>query len=156
MKIGFGSDHGGVELKDLLLKYVDEKGYEVVDYGTIGNESVDYPVFAANVAKAVLKGEVERGIICCGSGIGISISANKFPGIRAALCHDYYSAKMSRLHNNANILAMGGRTTGIEIAKEMVDVWLTTEFEGGRHQRRIDLIDEQAKEFWKIFIDGGE
>ena len=156
MKIGFGSDHGGVELKDSLLKYVAEKGYEVADYGTTGNESVDYPEFAANVAIAVLSGEVDKGIICCGSGIGISISANKFPGIRAALCHDYYSAKMSRMHNNANILAMGGRTTGIEIAKEMVDVWLTTEFEGGRHQRRIDLIDEQAKEFWKIFIEGGE
>ncbi len=155
MKIGFGSDHGGLELKNLLLKYVSEKGYDVADYGTDNGDSVDYPIFAANVAKALIKGEIDRGIICCGSGIGISISANKFPGVRAALCHDYYTAKMSRLHNNANILAMGGRTTGIEIAKEMTDVWLATEFEDGRHQRRIDLIDKQAKEFWKNYIEDG-
>jgi ribose 5-phosphate isomerase B len=153
MKIGFGSDHGGFELKNELLRFVADKGYDIKDYGTNDKNSVDYPVFAANVAKAILKNEIDRGIICCGTGIGISISANKFPGIRAALCHDYYSAKMSRLHNDSNILAMGGRTTGIEIAKEMVEVWLDTEFEGGRHKKRIDLIHSQAEEFWKNYIN---
>lgn len=151
-KIGFGSDHGAIDLKNSLKEYVASKGIEIVDYGTNSTDSVDYPVYGAKVAEGILSGEVECGIICCGSGIGISISANKFPGIRAALCHDHYGAKMSRLHNNANVLAMGGRTTGIEIAKEMVDVWLETEFEGGRHENRINKFDEQVTTAWKQYL----
>lgn len=152
-KIGFGSDHGGIELKELLKNYIKDKGYETVDFGTNSSESVDYPVYAAKVAEGIISQEIDQGIICCGSGIGISIAANKFPGIRAALCHDFYGAKMSRLHNNANILAMGGRTTGIEIAKQMVDVWLETEFEGGRHGKRINQFDTQVLQAWKAYIN---
>lgn len=155
-KVGFGSDHGGIELKDLLKTYVEEKGYEAVDYGTNSTKSVDYPVFGAKVASGIVSGEIEKGIICCGSGIGISIAANKFPGVRAALCHDYYGAQMSRMHNNANILAMGGRTTGIEIAKQMVDVWLETEFEGGRHEKRINQFDAQVVTAWKEYLKNND
>jgi ribose 5-phosphate isomerase B len=151
-RIGFASDHGGIDLKNNLLQYVKTLDYDVSDYGTNNYESVDYPVYAAKIAKAIINKEVEAAIICCGTGIGISIAANKFPNIRAALCHDYYSALLSRKHNNANVLAMGGRTTGIETAKQMVKVWLETEFEGGRHQRRIDLFDSQVLEEWKKFF----
>jgi ribose 5-phosphate isomerase B len=151
-KVGFGSDHGGIDLKDELISYVKSIGYEIIDYGTYSSESVDYPIYAAKVASGIINKEVDCGIICCGTGIGISIAANKFPNIRAALCHDYYTAQLSRQHNNANILAMGGRTTGIETAKQMVSIWLETEFEAGRHQRRIDMFDNQVKEFWKDFL----
>lgn len=142
MKLVIGSDHGAVELKeeikDLLKAEFPEVEFE--DMGTLGKESVDYPDIAEKVCIPVAKGDADRGIVLCGTGIGISIASNKIKGIRAALCHETYTAKMSRQHNNANILAMGGRTTGPEIAKEIVRVWLTTEFEGGRHERRVNKI----------------
>jgi len=149
VKIGLASDHGGFELKETIKNFLNEKGIEIVDYGTSnGNESVDYPDYAKKAVLGILKNEVDKAIIMCGTGIGISISANKFPGIRAALCWDSYTAKMSRLHNDANILAMGGRIIGPELAKEIVDTWLSYEFEGGRHKWRIDKLEELAKDFW--------
>ncbi len=141
MRIALGCDHGGFELKEYVKAYLETRAdVEVVDLGTFSPEPVDYPEYAARVAHAILNGEAERGILLCGTGIGISISANKFKGIRAALCHDAYTARLSRLHNDANILAMGGRTTGKEVAVDMVNIWLETPFEGGRHQRRLNKI----------------
>lgn len=142
MKLVIGSDHGAVELKEEIkdLLKAEFPDVEVEDMGTFGKEAVDYPDIAEKVCTPVAKGEADRGIVLCGTGIGISIAANKVKGIRAALCHETYTAKMSRQHNNANILAMGGRTTGPEIAKEIVRTWMTTEFEGGRHERRVNKI----------------
>lgn len=145
MKIGLGADHGGFELKEAIKGLLEEEGISVVDYGTHDTASVDYPDYGQAVARGILSGEADRGILCCGSGIGISISANRFPGIRAALCTDPYMAALSRRHNDANILALGGRLTGRDMAFEIVRVWLATEFEGGRHQRRIDKLDECGK-----------
>lgn len=138
--IGIGCDHGGFELKGHIIKHLEEKGIEVKDYGTYTEESVDYPDCAAPVCKAVQSGELEKGILICGTGIGISIAANKYKGIRAALCSDVYSAKMSKQHNNAQIICLGGRVTGRELAFMIVDTWLSTEFEGGRHEGRIKKI----------------
>ena len=140
MKIAVGSDHGGIHLKNHIREYLTAKGIEVLDCGTYTEESTDYPDYAAKVCQAINTGEVERGILVCGTGIGISIAANKIKGIRAALCHETYTAKMSREHNNANVLAMGGRTTGFEIADEIVRTWIKTEFAGGRHERRVNKI----------------
>lgn len=141
MKIALGADHGGYQLKEIIKKHLESKGYEVVDKGTYSTDSVDYPDYAKAVATAILENEVERGILVCGTGIGISIAANRFKGIRAALCNNTTMAKLTREHNNANILALGGRMTGDVLALEMVDVFLNTEFQGGRHQTRIDKID---------------
>lgn len=138
--IALGSDHGGFELKEAIKKHLEEKGIEYKDFGTYSLESVDYAVIAAKTARSITSGECERGILCCGTGIGISMAANKVKGIRAACCSDYFSAKYTRLHNDANILCMGGRVVGAGLALELVDVFLETEFEGGRHQRRIDQI----------------
>jgi ribose 5-phosphate isomerase B len=141
MKIAIGSDHGGFELKQKIIQELTQTyGAEVVDCGCSGTESVDYPDFGQKVAETVASGEAERGIVICGTGIGISISANKVPGIRAALCTNEYMAKMSRQHNNANVLAMGARVIGDELAKDILRVWMTTDYEGGRHQRRLDKI----------------
>ncbi|MGN0193559.1 MAG: ribose 5-phosphate isomerase B [Pseudoramibacter sp.] len=141
MKIAIGSDHGGFELKQKLIQELTEVYQaEVVDCGCDGTASVDYPDFGQKVAETVASGDVDRGIVICGTGIGISISANKVPGVRAALCTNEYMAKMSRQHNNANVLAMGARVIGDELAKDILKVWMTTDFEGGRHQRRIDKI----------------
>lgn len=141
MKITIGSDHGAVELKEevkmVLHKFEDVR---VTDVGTFGTESVDYPDIAEKVCADVVSGKADRGIVLCGTGIGISIAANKIDGIRAALCGDVYSAIMSRKHNDANVLAMGGRVTGIGPAGEIVRAWVCTEFEGGRHARRVDKI----------------
>lgn len=142
MKIGIGSDHGGFELKESIKEYLKQKGIEFVDYGTNSTESVDYPDFGEKVAKAVIGEEVDRGIVICGTGIGISIAANKVKGIRCALCGDVFSAKMSRAHNNANVLALGGRVTGLGLALEIVDAFIQGEFEGGRHNGRLNKIDE--------------
>jgi ribose 5-phosphate isomerase B len=142
MKIAIGSDHGGFVLKSEILKHIQSKGYDVKDFGSYSVESVDYPDVAHEVSEAVAKGDYERGILICGTGIGISIAANKIPGIRAALCGDCFSAKASREHNNANILAMGERVIGVELAKMITDIWLATEFEGGRHSRRVDKIGD--------------
>ncbi len=118
------------------------QGLEVLDFGTFSEDSVDYPDFAIKAIKALLRGEVDRAILMCGTGIGMSIVANRFPGIRAALCHDVYTARMSRLHNDANVLVMGGRVLSPEVAQEMVKVWLTEPFEGGRHERRLRKIED--------------
>lgn len=141
MKITIGSDHGAVSLKDevkLILKEYDN--VEVKDIGTFGAESVDYPDIAEKVCADVTSNKADRGIVLCGTGLGISIAANKIKGIRCALCHDVYSAKMSREHNNANVLAMGGRVIGFGLAGEIVRAWLSTEFAGGRHERRVNKI----------------
>ena len=138
--IAIGCDHGGFELKNHIVKYLTDKGYDVKDYGVFCEDSVDYPDCAEPVCNAVTGGEAEKGILICGTGIGISIAANKHKGIRAALCSDVYSAEMSRRHNNANILCMGGRVLGRELAFMITDTWLKIEFEGGRHERRIEKI----------------
>ena len=140
MKITIGSDHGAVELKEEVKKVLAEFNAEVKDVGTFGKDSVDYPDIAEKVCADVVSGESERGIVLCGTGLGISIAANKINGIRCALCGDVYSAKMSREHNNANVLAMGGRVTGFGPAGEIVRAWMTTEFAGGRHERRVNKI----------------
>ncbi len=138
--IAIGADHGGFELKEHIVKYLKDKGIDVKDYGTYNEDSIDYPDCAAPVCKAVQDGTAERGILICGTGIGISMAANKYKGIRAALCSDVYSAKMTKQHNNANIICLGGRVTGRELAFMIVDAWMNAEFEGGRHQNRIDKI----------------
>ena len=141
MKITIGSDHGAVELKEEVKMVLHEfEDVRVTDVGTFGTESVDYPDIAEKVCADVVSGKADRGIVLCGTGIGISIAANKIDGIRAALCGDVYSAIMSRKHNDANVLAMGGRVTGIGPAGEIVRAWVCTEFEGGRHARRVDKI----------------
>ena len=141
MKITIGSDHGAVELKEEVKMVLHEfEDVRVTDVGTFGTEPVDYPDIAEKVCADVVSGKADRGIVLCGTGIGISIAANKIDGIRAALCGDVYSAIMSRKHNDANVLAMGGRVTGIGPAGEIVRAWVCTEFEGGRHARRVDKI----------------
>ncbi len=145
MKIVLAADHGGFELKEFIKEYLLVKNYEVTDVGTHEEVSVDYPEYAEKAAEKVLSKEADLGIIFCGTGIGISIAANKVNGIRAALCHDIFTAKMSRMHNNANILALGGRLLGKGIAIEIVETFLKTEYEGGRHQNRLDKITEIEK-----------
>ena len=142
MKIAIGSDHGGFALKEAVRKHLEEKGIEVEDFGCYSTESVDYAVYGAKVAHCVADGGAQYGILICSTGIGISIAANKVKGIRAAVCSEPFTAKMARAHNNCNILAFGARVVGAELAKMIVDTWLDTEFEGGRHQRRVDLIME--------------
>ncbi len=141
MKIALGADHGGYELKKEIKNYLMENGYEVLDLGTNNSESVDYPEYGKKVGEAVVSGEAKYGIVICGTGIGISMAANKVKGVRAALCHNIFTTKLTREHNNANVLAMGGRVLGIGLALAMVETFLTTEFEGGRHQRRVDKIE---------------
>ncbi|NLH01337.1 MAG: ribose 5-phosphate isomerase B [Clostridiales bacterium] len=144
--IAIGSDHGGFALKQEIIKHFDENGTKYKDFGTYSEESCDYPVYGELVGKAVASGECELGIVICGTGIGISIAANKIKGVRAALCGDCYSAEYTRRHNNANVLALGGRVIGPGLALKIVDIFLNTEFEGGRHARRVDLIsDIEAK-----------
>lgn len=140
MKIALGSDHGGFNLKEEIKKWLQEKGYSYEDYGTFSTDSCDYPDLAVAVARAVASGECTQGILVCGTGIGVSIVANKVPGIRAALCHDTFSAKASREHNDANILTLGERVIGKGLALEIVEAWLGASFSGGRHQRRVDKI----------------
>ncbi|NLC08090.1 MAG: ribose 5-phosphate isomerase B [Syntrophomonadaceae bacterium] len=140
MKIALASDHGGYALKEEIKKLLQEQQVDFRDFGTNSVDSVDYPDYALPVAEAVSQGEYDRGILLCGTGIGISIAANKVPGIRAALCSDPFSAKASREHNDANILVLGGRVLGPGLAREIVQVWLTTRFEGGRHVNRLNKI----------------
>ncbi|NPA32743.1 MAG: ribose 5-phosphate isomerase B [Aquificae bacterium] len=142
MKIAIGSDHAGYPLKEKIKEFLSREGYEVLDFGTHTKDSTHYPLYAKHVAKAVLEGKAHRGILVCGTGIGMSITANKFPGIRAALCTNEYMARMSRLHNDANILCLGERVLGTELALSIVKVWLETPFEGGRHEKRVELITE--------------
>lgn len=142
MKIAIGSDHAGFPLKEKIRAYFEEKGIEYVDCGVYEIASADYPVQAKLTCEKIVSGECVRGILCCGTGIGISMAANKVKGIRAACCSDYFSAKYTRLHNDANVLCLGARVIGEGAALELVDVFLNTEFEGERHQRRVDLITE--------------
>lgn len=140
MKIGIGNDHVAVDMKNEIKTYLESKGYEIIDFGTNSEERFDYPIAGEAVAKAVISNTVDLGILICGTGVGISLSANKVHGIRAVVCSEPYTAKLSREHNNTNILAFGARVIGIELAKMIVDNWLAAEFEGGRHQSRIDMI----------------
>lgn len=141
--IAIGSDHGGYELKKEIIKHLTERGLSYKDFGTDSTESCDYPVYAKAVANAVVSGECEKGILICGTGIGISITANKIRGIRCALCHDCFSAEATRLHNNANVLAMGGRVVGVGLALKIVDTFLDTPFSNDeRHIRRISQIED--------------
>ena len=137
-----GSDHGGLEMKEELVKVIASRNLPVKDCGTTNGDSVDYPDFAEKVAGAVSRGEAELGILVCGTGIGMSIVANKFPGVRAALATDEFMAQMAKEHNNANILVLGGRVLSVELATKMVNVWLDTAYEGGRHQLRLDKISQ--------------
>ena len=141
MEIAIGSDHAGFELKEIISQLLKEVGHEVIDMGTTSNSSVDYPDFAETVSKAVSEGIVDRGVLICGTGIGMSIVANKFKNVRAALCNDLFTAKMSRLHNDANVLTIGGRIVGKDLAKEIVNIWINTPFEGGRHLKRLEKIN---------------
>lgn len=140
VRVALGADHGGYELKEAIRKHLETQGFEVSDFGTHSNESVDYPRYGSAVGSAIIKGEAELGIIICGTGQGISIAANKIPGIRSAVCSETYSARMAREHNNANILAMGARVIGVGLALDIVDIFLKTEFAGGRHANRVNLI----------------
>lgn len=143
--VAIGCDHGGIDFKKQIMKHLDEKGIEYKDFGTHTEESCDYPDVAMPVCAAINSGECENGILICGTGIGISMAANKIHGIRAALCHDYFSTKYTRLHNNSNIIAFGARVIGTGLAIELLDVFLSTEFEGGRHAIRVNKMMELEK-----------
>lgn len=149
MRIALGSDHGGYNLKKIIGKHLDELGIDYKDFGCYTCESVDYPDYGLSVAEAIVSGEFDSGIIICGTGIGISIAANKVPGIRAALCSDTFSARMCRLHNNANILAMGERVVGTGLAIDIVDAYLKQDFEGGRHEARVSKIAKIEQKYCK-------
>lgn len=143
--IVIGSDHGGYELKNHIIKYLEDNNIQYNDIGCYSEESVDYPDIAQKLCAEITAGNAERGILICGTGIGISIAANKIDGIRASVCSDEYSARMCRRHNNANVLCMGGRVVGSELALSITDVYLNEKFEGGRHQKRIDKIHALEK-----------
>ncbi len=143
--IAIGNDHAAIELKLFICKYFEEKGIEYKDFGCGIDEKCDYPAKAKELCEEVTAGKFEKGILLCGTGIGISIAANKVKGIRAAACSDYYSAKYTRLHNDANVLCLGARVVGTEYATELIEVFLNTEFEGGRHQIRVDMISDMEK-----------
>ena len=140
-QIAIGCDHVGFELKTHIIEHLQSKGYGIKDFGTHSTERTDYPLFAKAVADAVTKGECEKGILVCGTGVGISIAANKVKGVRAVVCSEPYSALLSRAHNDTNILALGARVVGRDLALMIVDSWLGGEFEGGRHQRRVDMLE---------------
>lgn len=142
IRIAIGSDHGGFRLKEKIVQYLRGENIEFSDFGTYDEESCNYPAIAKKVAKEVSEGNFDRGILVCGTGIGVSISANKVKGIRAAVCSDTYSAKMSRAHNNANILCIGQRVVGEGLALDIIDIWLKSTFDGGRHKIRVDMIEE--------------
>lgn len=140
MKIAIGNDHAAVEMKNEISEYLREKGYEVINYGTDSNESCHYPIYGEKVGVAVTSGEADLGILICGTGVGISLAANKVEGVRAVVCSEPYTAKLSRQHNNTNILAFGARVIGIEMAKMIVDEWLGAEFMGGKHAQRVEML----------------
>ena len=145
-KIAIGSDHAAFEFKEVLKEYISGFGSEVKDFGACSNERVDYCDFGFAVGEAVASGECQKGIIFCGTGVGISISANKVKGVRAVVCTEPYSAKLSRLHNDTNVLSLGARVVGIELAKMIIEIWLSTGFEGGRHKLRINKISEYEQQ----------
>ena len=142
MKIAIGCDHGGLDHKNAIAEFLKEKGFEVLDHGIYEQKPIDYPIIAKKVALSVKNNEADLGILVCGTGIGMSLAANKIKGIRAAACSEHFSAKYTRLHNNSNILCLGGRVIGVGTDLELVDLFVNTEFEGGRHQNRINLINE--------------
>lgn len=146
MKVAIASDHGGINIRQEIMNLMNEMGIEYIDIGCECGTSVDYPDYAFPVAKMVASGEVDRGILICGTGIGMSIAANKVEGIRCALVHDTFSAKATREHNNSNVLAMGERVIGPGLARDIAKIWLTTEFEGGRHENRVNKIKEYEKQ----------
>ena len=145
MKIAMGNDHTAIEMKNEIREFVESMGHEVIDLGTNATESCDYPIYGEKVGRAVIAGEADLGIAICGTGVGISLAANKVSGIRACVCSEPYTAKLSRLHNNSNVLCFGARVIGPELAKMIVEAWLNAEFEGGRHQRRVDMIMDIEK-----------
>jgi ribose 5-phosphate isomerase B len=147
MKVAVASDHGGFRLKEEVVSMLRESGIEYKDFGTFSEESVDYPDIALTVAEAVQRGEFERGVLCCGTGIGVAIAANKVPGVRAAQCHDTFSARAAREHNDANILTMGQRVIGPGLARDIVKTWLQADFQGGRHTRRVEKISSIEKKY---------
>lgn len=149
MKIALACDHGGLDLKNTIYAYLKEHGYEVVDFGTNTKDSCDYPDYALPAAEAVASGECAKGIVVCSTGIGVSIVANKVPGVRCAHCHDSYCARYTRLHNDSNMLALGAKVVGEGYALEIVETFLTTEFEGGRHARRVGKITAIEKKYGK-------
>jgi ribose 5-phosphate isomerase B len=146
MKIIIGSDHGGYDLKQIVVDFLKQLGHQVEDIGTHDHESVDYPEYAVRVARSVTEGRVDRGILICGSGIGMCMTANRIPGARAALVSEPYAARLSRRHNDSNILCLGGRLLGDQLALEIVSAWLQEDFEEGRHQRRVDLIEQLTRQ----------
>ncbi len=148
-RIAIANDHAGLEMKEEIKRFLEKEGVEVVDMGTNDSESVDYPDYGIPVARKVSSGEIHRGILICGTGIGMTIVANKFPGVRAALVSDTYMARMAKEHNDANILVIGGRVVGKGLAIEMVKTWLHSKFQGGRHQRRLDKIREIEREWMR-------
>ncbi len=147
MKFAFGCDHAGYDFKELIIKRLAELGHEVVDFGTDSRDSVDYPIYGEAAARAVASGECDMGILVCGSGVGISLCANKVRGIRAVVCSEPFSAMMSRRHNNANMLCMGARVIGSEMALMILDSFLNAEFEGGKHERRVSMITDIENKF---------
>lgn len=148
MKIGFGSDHAALGLKNALLEHLKEKGYECVDFGAYSpEEKVDYPVPGRTVAEAIRRGDIDKGVLVCGTGVGISLAANKVPGIRAGVCSEPFTAKMIAEHNNCQIVAMGERVVGVELAKMIVDAFFGAEFQGGRHARRVGLISKIEEDY---------
>lgn len=148
MKIGFGSDHAALGLKNVLLEYLKGKGYECVDFGAYSpDEKVDYPVPGRAVAEAIRRGDIDKGVLVCGTGVGISLAANKVPGIRAGVCSEPFTAKMVAEHNNCQIIAMGERVVGVELAKMIVDAFFEAEFQGGRHARRVGLIGKVEEDY---------
>ena len=148
-KVAIGCDHGGIVLKDAVVTVLTDLGAEIVDFGTMTDQSVDYPEFGLKVAEAVAEGKCDCGVVMCGTGIGISISANKVPGVRCALVTNEFMATATKNHNNSNVLALGGRVTTPEDAKALVKAWYTAEYEGGRHQRRLDMITAIEKKYSK-------
>ena len=140
MKIAIGNDHTALEMKAAIKAHLEEKGYEVLDLGINSTDSCDYPVYGEKVGRAVVDGAADLGIAICGTGVGISLAANKVKGVRACVCSEPYTAKLSRMHNDSNVLAFGARVVGVELAKMIVDEWLNASFEGGRHQRRVDML----------------
>lgn len=152
MKIGFGCDHAAVALKNVLIEHMKEQGYECVDYGSYDPNAKDnYPEKGLAVAEAIMRGDVDKGVIICGTGVGISLAANKVPGIRAAVCSEPYTAEMTVRHNNANIIAMGARVVGDELAKKIVDAFFDAQFEGGRHAVRVDMITDIEKKYGAVW-----
>lgn len=140
MKLAIGSDHVGIELKPIIIEYLEELGHEVTDFGPFSSERTDYPIYGKKVAEEVAAGNFDSGVLICGTGVGISITANKVAGIRAVVCSEPYSAKLSKEHNNTNIVAFGSRVIGSEVAKMIIKEWLDAEYEGGRHAKRVEMI----------------